>query len=243
MKAHHPGKLSLLPVTLFIMIMSLGLNGCAMRYTVNVNAITNPSLSAPGTKYVLTSAMKDIDEKNLYFQEFSRYFQLVLQKQGYTRVADKTQADMDIQFKFAVSDGRTGIATHSWPIYETVGGEMITITEKTVDSSGNPTTTTRTIRLPARVERVGTSVETRSYTLFNRSAVLEAYQLTKDGNKGEMLWMVQMSSIGESDDLRNLMPYLAAASARFIGANTGQQFQVTLDQKDPLVMELKGTLK
>ena len=236
-------KASMMPIAIILVLITLVLSGCATRYTINVNAITNSSLAAPGTKYIMTSSMKDIDEKNLYFQEFSRYFQLILQKQGYTHVSEKSQADMDIRLKFAVSDGRTGIATHAWPIYETVGGDIITITERSVDSSGKPVTTTRTIRMPARVERVGTSVESRSYTLFNRSAVLEAHQLLKDGSTGEMLWMVQMSSVGESDDLRGMMPYLAAAAARYIGSNTGQQFQVTLDQKDPLVMELKGTLK
>ena len=229
---------------IFVLIaLVLSLTGCASRMTVNVNAISNPAIAAPGTRYVMSSAMDDIDEKDLYFQEFSRYFQRVLQSKGYSRAADKSEADINILLKFGVSDGRTGLSTLAWPIYETIGGESITITETSTDSSGNPVTTTRVIRMPPRVQRVGTSVETRSYTLFNRTASLEARLINKDGSDGEVLWMVLLSSVGESDDLRGMMPYLAAASSFYIGKNTGQQYQVTLEHNDPLVLELKKTLK
>lgn len=215
---------------------------CAPRMTVNVNAIANNTIKSPGTRYILTSAMSNIDEQDLYFREFSRYFQHVLQKQGYTRVANVKDADMVIRFKFGISDGRTGIATYSWPIYENIGGDVITVTEQSTSPTGTPITTTRTIRIPSRIQQVGTSIETRSYTLYNKTAGLEARLPDKDGGKGEVLWMLSISSVNNSNDLRGMMPYLAAATAGFIGKNTGEQREVVFDEKDPLVLELKKTL-
>jgi hypothetical protein len=216
--------------------------GCAPHLTVNVNAIANNSIKSPGSRYVMVSDMSNVDEQDLYFREFSRYFQHVLQKQGYTRVADIKDADMEIRFRFGLSDGRPGIATYSWPIYESIGGDVITVTEQSTDSSGNPVTTTRTIRIPSRIQRVGTSVETRSYTLFNKTAGLEARLPEKDGQPGEVLWMVSISSVSTANDLRGIMPYLAAATAGYIGQNTGEQREIVMDDKDPLVLELKKTL-
>lgn len=237
---HVTRKSLLILTTVFAGILLM--SGCASNVTVNVNAITNNAIKSAGNHYVLTNASGETDVKDLYFQEFSRYFQAVLKQQGYSRVSDKKDADFEIRFKYGLSDGRTGISTYSWPLYDTVGGETITITERTTDSSGNPTTTTRTIRLPARVERVGSSIETRSYTLFNRTASLEARLLNKDGSAGEVIWMVMISSVGESDDMRAIMPYLAVAASDFIGKNTGQQREIVLDKKDPRVQELKRLL-
>ena len=237
---HVTRKSLLILTTVFAGILLM--SGCASNVTVNVNAITNNAIKSAGNHYVLTNASGETDVKNLYFQEFSRYFQAVLKQQGYSRVSDKKDADFEIRFKYGLSDGRTGISTYSWPLYDTVGGETITITERTTDSSGNPTTTTRTIRLPSRVERVGSSIETRSYTLFNRTASLEARLLNKDGSAGEVIWMVMISSVGESDDMRAIMPYLAVAASDFIGKNTGQQREIVLDKKDPRVQELKRLL-
>ena len=230
---------------LILFCVAIGLllmSGCASRITVNVNAITNEAIKSAGNHYILTNAAGEVDEKDLYFQEFSRYFQSALKQQGYTRVSNKKDADFEIRFKYGLSDGRTGISTYSWPIYDTVGGDTITITEKTTDSSGNPTTTTRTIRVPARVERVGTSIESRSYTLFNRTASLQARLLNKDGKPGEVLWMVSISSVGDSNDLRAIMPYLVVASEDFIGKNTGQQREVVLNHDDPRVQALRKLL-
>lgn len=215
------------------------MSGCANRVTVHVNSITNDSIKSAGHRYLLTNNAGEVEEKDLYFQEFSHYFQAVLKQQGYTRVSSKKDADVEIRFAYGLSDGRTGISTYAWPIYDTIGGDIITITEKTTDSSGNPVTTTRTIRVPTRIERVGSSIETRSYTLFNRTASLKARLLDKEGKPGEVLWIVSISSVGESNDLRAIMPYLAVAAEDFIGKNTGQQREIEIDRNDPRVKALK----
>jgi len=230
-------------IILLLIFSSLLLTGCAGNITVNVSAISSNTVENFGARYVFASAMNDVETKDLYFREYSGYFDTILEKKQYVKVPDRQLADLEINFAYAISDGTTGISVFSWPIYEVFGGETITISEQTRNASGQLSTTTRQVHFPVRVQRIGTEMETRSYTLYNRVATLEARVVNKDGSIGDVVWMVLISSIGRSGDLRGTMPYLAAASAAFIGSNTGEQREVVINRKDPFVLELKNTLK
>jgi len=232
-------RLSLLFIILGFM---LALTGCTNRITVVVNAISTATHLSLGKRYVLTSAMEDIDNRDLFFQEFSHYFDYVLQKNGYIRVDSKQTADIEIFFGYGISDGLTDISTYSWPVYDVIGGESISITETTTDSSGSPVTTTRVIYIPPRIARIGTTFESKSYTTFNRTAVLEARQTTTQGVSGPALWKILISSVGTSNDIREVMPYLAAASVAYIGKNTRDKRAFVVERDNPFLLELKSTV-
>lgn len=214
------------------------LSGCANTQSVNVNSIVDPELTPPGKRYMLSSGSEGQNQDDLFFREFSRYFDTILQDAGYTKVSNRDEADLDIVFKYGISDGRTGVYSYTSPIYDFVGGESITITEKSSETAGQKVTT---IRIPSRLERIGTSIETRSYTLYNRTAALEARMVNgAKGDKSPILWSIYIYSVGESNDLRKIMPYLAAAAAPYVGKNSGQQITVELKPDNPEVMRLKN---
>lgn len=230
-------------VVLLLFTVLLLLSGCATTVDVNVNSIVDPALSHAGKHYVLTNANNQKAHDDLFFREFSRYFEAVLQKQGYEKVNSLADADLEIFFKYGISDGRTGVYSYASPIYDYVGGDSITITENTGGTTAQKVTT---IHIPARMERVGTDVQTRSYTLYNRTASLEARTIAKgeqspeERQKNPMIWSIYIYSVGESNDLRQVMPYLAAAAAPYIGVNTGQQITVQLKHDNPEVLRLKA---
>ena len=228
-------------VTTLVLILTISwLTGCANSFTVQVNAIAKSTLpEAQQVHYVLVSGMEKIDKDNLFYREYSAYFDHVLQSRGFVKVADKTKANTEIRFEFGLSEGRPGISVQSWPIYETTGPETITITERASDGSSS----TRTLYIPPRITRIGTSTETRSYTLFTHVASLQARALNSKGETGEVLWMIQISSTEETNDQRLLMPYLAAAMRDFIATNTGQQAILDIHHDDPYILELRGLLQ
>ena len=214
--------------------------GCASTVNININSIVDPALTPPGKRYVFNSGDKNQDD--LYFREFSRYFDTVLQDAGYIKVNTQQEADLDILFTFGISDGRSGVHSYASPIYDYVGGETITITEKTSGPNGQKVTT---ITIPSRLERVGTSIESRSYTLFNRTVSLEARLIDEQDEEtpeqaAPLVWSIYVYSVGESNDLRLVMPYLAAAAAPYIGKNTGQLIAIKLKADDASVQRLKG---
>jgi len=229
--------------SMLVLCCILIITSCTSRITVVVNAISSSEHNNLGKHYFLTSAMEDVDDKDLFFQEFRQYFEYVLHKEGYTRVNTETGADIIIFLGYGISDGMTDISTYSWPIYEAIGGESISITETTMDSSGNAVTTTRVIYIPARVTRVGTTYETKAFTTFNRSAILEARKSTTNNGSGDAVWKLLISSVGTSNDIREVMPYLAAASSGFIGKNSRDRRAFVVEHDDPLLLELKNLLK
>jgi hypothetical protein len=228
-----------LTISILFIALSLVITGCASTIDVNVNSIIDTQMAAKGNRYILTSGAKEKSEADLYFREFSRYFDVVLKDAGFVKVANRDDADIEILFKYGISDGRTGVYSYSTPIYDFVGGETVTITEKDTGATGQKVTT---IHIPARLERIGSSIETRSYTTYNRTASLEAMPVGKDSEKQKrpLLWQVYVYSVGDSNDLRFVMPYLAAAAGPYIGKNSGQQITTNLKHDDPAVMRIKN---
>jgi hypothetical protein len=226
---------------LAIFLLAGSLTACMSHVVVDVNAISDPQISDYGKRYYLTNMNEDVAANDLYFLEFRRYFDHVLQKQGFVMSESRETADIEIQFHYGISDGRTGIQTYSWPIYETFGGHTITVTEKITDSSGQTRSVQRTMYMPAYVQQIGSSYETRSYTIYNRYANLAALPVRKESDQPVTpVWSVNVQSVGESNDLRAIMPYLAAASMPFLGRNSGQQQTIKLGPKDPVIIELRA---
>lgn len=223
----------------FVVLLILGLlSACATQVAVNVNAISDADRTSYGKKYFLTNVNHENPSDDLYFKEFRRYFDYALEKKGYVKVDKREDADLEIQLHYGVSDGRSGIQTYSWPIYETFGGNTVTVTEKVTDSSGQTRTVHRTIYIPATVQQVGSSYETRSYTLYNRYANLAAIPVKAKDQ--QPVWSINLDSVGESNDLRAIMPYLAAASMQFLGKNSGRQRQLTFKPDDPIINEMRS---
>lgn len=223
----------------FLPFIALLLSSCATQVAVDVNAISDLSRQDYGKRYFLTNVNHETPSDDLYFREFRRYFDYALQKQGYTKADSRDNADLEIQFHYGVSDGRSGVQTYSWPIYETFGGETMTVTEKVTDSSGQTRTINRTVYLPAYVRQIGNSYETRSYTLYNRYVNLAALPI-KGEHSESPVWSVNISSVGESSDLRAIMPYIAAASMPLLGKNSGQQQHFELSPNDPVIREMRS---
>lgn len=229
-------------------LVVLFIQACTPKMTININAIVDPISSNSAKNYIFISGMNDVSEDDLYFKEFTGYFEYALQQNGYKRVSDKGKADLLIRVKYAVSDGRSAFQVYQFPIYENIGGETITLTETTTGPNGQPVTTHRTIHFPARIQQVGTSNETRAYTLYNRTASLQAVLVSeapksspgtqKDQSPEKIQWQIFLNSVSESADLRQVMPYFAAAAIPYIGKNSGQQRQVDIEINDPAVTAL-----
>lgn len=234
----HLTRKSLLKLTALIIAVLL-LSACTRHIVVNVNAITDPKATQSGNRYYMTHANDELATADLYFQEFRVYFDHLLVKNGYVKVNELKDADIEIRFHYGVSDGTTGIQHYSWPIYETFGGERVTITERITDSSGGTRTIQRTVYIPAHVRQVGSAHEAHSYTIFNRYLNLAALPVNNDKSDNTPLWNLNIYSVGESNDLRAIMPYMAVAGAAFLGKNSGQQQSILIAEDNPLLLELR----
>jgi hypothetical protein len=221
---------------LLFLFAALALSGCATRFEVQVSAIAEPGIDATNTRYVLRNGNTNEKENDLFFREFSAYFIPLLAAKGYQRVESHENADIEIFFRYAVSEGRSGINTFTHPIYETIGGNTINITETKTDGSGTTTTTLSTVHIPLQTLYIGTAVESRSYTLYTSSAALEAYKIKP---AGKILWKTLINSTSETNDLRTTMPFMAAAAAPYLAGNSGAAKSILLKLDDPRVAAIR----
>jgi hypothetical protein len=231
-----------LPLLGVCLLVIAGMVGCASQLTIQVSAIADTEVKPATTRYVLLNGNAEGQENDLFFREFSAYFIPILTKKGYQQVASREKADIEIFFRYGVSDGRAGIHTFTHPLYETFGGNTITFTETKTDSSGTTTTTQGTVHVPLQTQYVGTAVESSSYVEYTCSAALEAYKIGNGDTKGEqpaVLWKTLMSSTSETNDLRSVIPIMAAAAEPYLAGNSGAAKSVRMKLDDPRILQIK----
>lgn len=230
------------PSALILISLILSLAGCASGLAVQISAIADPKVTTASTRYIWLNGNAKGQENELFFREFSAYFIPLLTQKGYRRVASRELADIEIFFRYNVSDGRSGIHTFAHPMYETLGGNTISYTETKTDAAGVTTSTRGTLHIPLHTQYIGTRVESHSYTLYTSSAALEAYTVSRPNSENTQpvaLWKTLMSSTSISNDLRSIIPVMAAAAAPYITSNSGSAKTVRLKPDDPQVMAIK----
>ncbi|HHI93232.1 MAG TPA: hypothetical protein ENK04_06920 [Gammaproteobacteria bacterium] len=216
------------------------LTGCASPFVVQVSAIADPTAATSSKRYVLVNGNAEGQEDDLFFREFSAYFIPILAAKGYQRVKSRENADMEIFFRYAISEGRTGVNTFARPIYETIGGNTINITRTRTNDAGAVTTTRSAVHVPLRTLYVGTVIESRSYTLYTSSAALEAYKIKP---AGKVLWKTLMNLTSDSNDLRTTIPIMAAAAAPYLTGNSGAAKKIQLKRDDPRISAIRKNAK
>ncbi len=223
-------------IAIIILLAVALLTGCASSFVVQVSAIADPAANTNNKRYVLVNGNTKGQEGDLFFREFSAYFIPILAEKGYQRVDSHKDADMEIFFRYAISEGRTGVNTFARPIYETIGGNIVNITRTRTDSAGATTTTRSTVHVPLQTFYVGTVLESRSYTVYTSSAALEAYKIKP---AGKILWKTLMNITSDSNDLRSTIPVMAAAAAPYLAGNSGAAKKIRLKQDDPRISAIR----
>jgi hypothetical protein len=204
----------LFPIILFIS------NGCSpitSKYRVTIDAITNPNTSIKPSLYVIKALGADTDVNSLRFQRQSQYLVKLLNKVGYTKSSHKSLAKQLIYFDYGIEKIKEQTQTYSEP---TVSVGM---------SWGYPMGYYRYRGYHPFWNDVGYSsyrTYRRTYRLFNRYIVI----LAKD-QKGKELWRVDVSSVGESDNLKKIIPILIKASKSYIGKDTEKPVHIVIEEE------------
>lgn len=212
------------------------LTGCAARWPVQVDAISDAGAPAAQT-YVLKSA-GDTKRDDLYWREFNRYAQAALASAGYRVAEDPAQADVEVVFDYGIGPGRPIRYTETFPVYDIAGGEVVRYTESVTAPDGRVSTRTGFVTIPMRTRVVGFDTHQRTYTLYTSHVSLQA---RSPGAQGKTLWRTTMEVTTDTNDPRRIVPTLLAAAVPYIGRNTGETITVKIGPKDPAVRALTGS--
>ena len=212
-------KLLLTTLSLLTLIFA---TGCSVtpKYRVTVDAITAPNITLETkTTYNLESLSKN--KNSLEFQRFSNKLSTMLQEEGLLLAYEKNSAQQTIYFDYGI---------------EKINEESQTYVEPNISMHvgwGYPYGYSRYYTRhyhPFWNEFYGGRYTTyrKNYVYFNRYITL----LAKDSFSRE-LWRVDVSSVGESKNLRKIIPILINAAKPYIGTNTAEPIQLII-KDEPL---------
>lgn len=210
------------------------------QYHVNIDSISQ-ARSETKKSYILLPGNKDTNAEDLQFREYAGYVDRALASRGFFRAERPEQADIAVFLSYGIGDPETHQYTYSLPVWGQTGVSSSTTygTLKTYGGFGSysgATTYTPTYGITGHTSHIG------EYTTYFRFILLDAYDLDthKSQSKLVQVWRSTVTSSGSSGDLRRAFPVLVAASAQYLGANTGQAVGVTLDETNPAVLQIKG---
>lgn len=206
-------------------------------------------------KYVLLSGIKDVDNNNLQFQEFSKYIDTILQQKGFVKT-DFENADIAIFLLYGISEPQQNIQQYAIPILGQTGISSsqtygIANTYGTLNTYGNNgyyqgnTYSNQTTYNTPTYGVTGYQNGMLKYTTYTRYFKINALDMAayKNFNKQVQIWETTVTSSGSSGDLRFVFPILVAGAKDYIGTNTGKQIEIELLQDDQKVLDIKNSSK
>jgi hypothetical protein len=195
-----------------------------------------------GKNYILLSGMKDINNTDLQFKEFSTHVIKILNKKGYKNVEKIDNSQLIIFMKYGIGDPSSHVFSYSVPVYGQVGGGTSTFSGNVYGSRGSSTTFGGTVTTLPTYGQVGSTTVVDSGVEYLRFLILESYDTDKYKKNGELVqvWKTNITSRGWMEDLRRIIPVMVVGSEDYIGTNTGKQIRVDMRENDSRVRTIKG---
>lgn len=221
-------------------VFSLLLGGCASSYEVRVSSTAQPHASG-STSYRMIAANGE-DEDTLRHQEVARNVRTALAGKGLHEVVAGKDAALTISLEYGVGPPVSRPELVSEPIYVYVPGRYrYERVQAGTDRNGNPVYQMVAVQEPARTEFAGYSEYWITVTTYEKYLRLKAVEnhAAPSGQPPAEVWNVEITSNGESQDIRKALPILAAASIDYIGKDTKGPKKVRLKDTDQSLSAVK----
>jgi hypothetical protein len=186
-------------------------------------------------------AEKNVHPSDLEFEEYARYVDYALGKQGYQKASSADEAGLVIYLTYGIGNPEKNEYTITLPIYGQTGVSSSTTTG-TINSYGNWGTYTGTTTYTPSYGVTGYQNVQGSYVTYFRYMSLSAVDLQQYRKSQEIveLWKVKVSSTGSSGDLRTVFPAMVAASEKYLGRNTGKAISITILESDSEISAVRA---
>ena len=196
---------------LYILLIFL-IGGCSRvidTYRVNIDAVADSKREISPSSYIIKPLSRKDDLK---FQRESSKLAKILNQNGYIKAKDEKSAKQIIYFDYGIEKIKEETQIYSEPDISVGTGWGY---PRYSPHWWNDISYTRY------------RTYSKTYRLFKRYIVI----LSKNQNQKE-LWRVDVSSIGESDDIYKIIPLLLKASIPYIGKNLDKPIEI--DIKDDI---------
>ena len=207
-------KIFLPLIMLTTLLITTGCSPMISKYRVTVDAITAPHTTITPSSYVIKALGKDTDENSLQFQRQAETLTHILNSKGYTPAPNNLSAQQTIYFDYGIEKVKEEVESYSQPdvSFSISWGFPYGYYGRHYHPYNN-------------FWYGGHTTYRKIYTYYNRYITL----LAKDSLNKE-LWRVDVSSVGESKNLKKIVPMLLEASEAYIGTNTDEPVKIIMKE-------------
>ncbi|MCC2616176.1 DUF4136 domain-containing protein [Aestuariibacter halophilus] len=226
---------------LVILVIVLLIQGCVVKvgdHTPRVKTIVSSFAATNASKlrtYQLVPSQQGVSEHDLQFLEFSKYIHRLMKLNGYTSANPEEIPQIVIFVGYGIGEPEESYSTYSMPILgATPTGNYSLITQST--STGSTTYSNSTISQQTSLGITGFIPHVRKTVTYAKHLELYAVDVSAylESSKIIPVWETKVVSTGRPWDLRNIFPYLVAASSKYLAKGSGKSVEVVV-REDNLV--------
>jgi hypothetical protein len=206
--------------------------GCTTTHEVKVDSLAKPK-AEDAISYEIKNRNPLVADDSLRYKEAANLVKTALSGRGMYEAPPNTKADVVVDLDYGVGPPQMRKETVSEPVYITIPGQIRTERVQVgTDSQGRPIYQTITVQDPPTTEFAGFREYIVTVVVYEKYLKLTARE-NKDAVEGrptQEVWTVDVTSEGESRDIRKNLPVLVAVSIDHIGKDS--QGQKTIRIKD-----------
>ena len=239
MNADHPSDSSsqsqrrIMPLrVLALTAAGMLLASCATTHQVKIDSLAKPDAAA-SISYELKNKNPLVADDSLRYKEAANLVRTALSGRGLYEAPPNVKPDLVVDMDYGVGPPQMKKETVSEPVYITIPGQIRTERVQVgTDSQGRPIYQTITVQDPPTTEFAGFREYIVTVVVYEKYLKLSAKENATpvEGRPPQEVWTVDVTSEGESRDIRKNLPVLVAASIDYIGKDS--QGQKTIRIKD-----------
>jgi hypothetical protein len=208
------------------------LTGCATTHEVKIDSLAKPN-AEPAISYEIKNRNPLVTDDSLRYKEAAGFVKTALSGKGMYEAPAGVKPDMVVDLDYGVGPPQAKRELMSEPVYITLPGQIRTERVQVgTDAQGRPIYQTVTVQDPPRTEFAGFREYYVTVVVYEKYLKLAARENKEvaEGRPPSEIWTVDVTSEGESRDIRKNLPVLVAATIDYIGKDS--QGQKTIRIKD-----------
>jgi hypothetical protein len=220
---------------------SLLVGGCVNSTEVKVDSLAKPKADE-AISYKIHNANPAISEDTLRHKEAVGMVRTALSGKGMYETTDAEKADVVVDLDYGVGPPQLHRETVQEPVYVTLPGEVrVERVQVGTDKNGNPIFSTVTVQDPPHTEMIGYRDRIVESIVYEKHLRLSAKdnKPAAEGQPPAEIWTVDVTSEGESHDMRKTLPVLAAATIDYIGKDSHGEKIIHLKDTDKDIAFIK----
>jgi hypothetical protein len=217
------------------------LGGCASSTQVKIDSLAKPN-AENAVSYEIKNKNPLIADDSLRYKEAANYVRTALSGKGMYEAPPGVKPDLVVDLDYGISPPVSRRETVSEPVYITIPGQIRTERVQVgTDSQGRPIYQTITVQDPPTTEFAGFREYQITVTVYEKYLKLSARENAPpvEGRPPQEVWTIDVTSEGQSRDLRKKLPVLVAASIDYIGRDSQGQQTIRIKDNDSDVAFVK----